>query len=275
LVLANTGVFIKDFLLIIFIISFLYFYKTKVVPFGFDFSESGYPKDAAEFVINNKIPGKMFNHYNYGGYLIWKMPQYQVFIDGRLEMYQEQAGIDYQDVMGAAENYNQLLDKYGINFFLLYSTDPVIGPLLSNSDWRLVYRDSRFVVFVKNSDENAGIIEKYWSQASQDEVGQLYNNYLAEQFNSVGLDLIKKAKSMNDVIDAARYFENAVDLIPSNILFRLNLAKGLSDLGWWNESRVQYEEILTLDPENQQAKASIEWVNQMEKINAVPRAKRL
>jgi tetratricopeptide (TPR) repeat protein len=139
----------------------------------------------------------------------------------------------------------------------------------------LVYRDSRFVVFVKNSDENAGIIEKYWSQASQDEVGQLYNNYLAEQFNSVGLDLIKKAKSMNDVIDAARYFENAVDLIPSNILFRLNLAKGLSDLGWWNESRVQYEEILTLDPENQQAKASIEWVNQMEKINAVPRAKRL
>ena len=43
-----------------------------------------YPDGAARFLLANHIGGPMFNTYEYGGYLMWRLwPQERVFIDGR------------------------------------------------------------------------------------------------------------------------------------------------------------------------------------------------
>lgn len=254
---------IKDFLLIMFVISFLYYYKTKVVAFGFDFLESGYPKEAAEFVVNNKIKGKMFNHYNYGGYLIWKMPDYPVFIDGRLEMYQGQAGKDYLAVIDAKEGYQQILDKYQVNFFLFYATDPIIGVLMESNNWRLVHNSNAYVVLVKNSSNNEELINKYWSQEFEDAFNKGYRIALAERISEIGMGYLRQKQKIVGV----DYLERAVEFNPESINIRLNLARGYAILGWWNEAKTAYEEILKIEPENQQAKDGLERVKKLEEIN--------
>ncbi|HEV2690268.1 MAG TPA: hypothetical protein VGV35_17040 [Bryobacteraceae bacterium] len=122
----------------------------------------GTPAGAADFLRANKIAGPLFNTYEQGGYLIWKLwPDYRVFIDGRA--ISESTNKDYQQILynlGAPVDQvigprAQLLDRYGIqtvvtNMFEYNSG--AIYPLalaLSRSDWQLVYDDAQTLVFLR------------------------------------------------------------------------------------------------------------------------------
>jgi len=122
----------------------------------------GFPIAAADFVRANKLPGPIFNTYEEGGYLIWKLwPDYRVFIDGRA--ISETTNKDYQQILynlGAPVDQlsgprAQLLDRYGVqtvvtNMFEYNSG--AIYPLalaLARSDWQLVYDDAQTLVFLR------------------------------------------------------------------------------------------------------------------------------
>jgi hypothetical protein len=49
----------------------------------------GYPTAAAEYVDSNvrRSTGKLINEFDWGGYLAWKLPAYQVLLDGRTQLY--------------------------------------------------------------------------------------------------------------------------------------------------------------------------------------------
>jgi len=46
--------------------------------------ESSSPKNAVSYLQKHPCEGNLFNDYNYGGYLIWKLPSEKVYIDGRM-----------------------------------------------------------------------------------------------------------------------------------------------------------------------------------------------
>ena len=47
-------------------------------------AEWRYPAGAADFLLAHHVAGPIFNTYEYGGYLIWRLwPEQRVFIDGR------------------------------------------------------------------------------------------------------------------------------------------------------------------------------------------------
>jgi hypothetical protein len=47
------------------------------------------PVDAVAFIKQKSPPGRLFNSYNWGGYLLWELPEYPVFIDGRTDLYND------------------------------------------------------------------------------------------------------------------------------------------------------------------------------------------
>lgn len=245
---------LKDLILILFLISFVIFYKTKIVPFGISFIEDTYPKQAAEFINQNHIKGNMFNHYNYGGYLIWKMPKYKVFIDGRLEMYLGEIGKDYQKILQGDQSYEKLLDKYQITFFLNYFTDPINYELINSKNWKLVNVGDGFSVFVKNTPDNQDLIKKYWSENQDNNFKLAFNQYMAEQLNNLGIDRMKKG----ELLEGIRYFQDALDYKPDFISGKLNLAHGYVEIGWSNEAVDEYDRILKLEPNNFEAKRGLE-----------------
>lgn len=254
---------VKDIILILIIFSFAFYYKTNIAPFSLGMVEDGYPKEAAEFINNNKIAGNMFNHYNYGGYLIWKMPNYKVFIDGRLEMYEGRVGDDYRIILDGSKESLVLLDKYKVNFVLEYARDAIVGTLLESNDWRLVNYSQIYVVFVKNSKVNAAVISKYWTKQSQDEFKLAYKNYVAQSLNNLGIEEAKK----KNILKALDYFEKAVEYDPNFIDARLNMALGYTEMGWWNEAKTAYGEILKLEPGNDQAKKGLAREEKLETMS--------
>jgi hypothetical protein len=108
-----------------------------------------YPVDAANFLRKNPFPGPLYNHLEWGGFLIWYMPQYPVTVDGRNDLYGDELDmVTYKSVSGESYKTDPYLKR--ANVVLLSRTLPLADLLLIDSDYRVVYRDNVAVVFVRN-----------------------------------------------------------------------------------------------------------------------------
>ena len=82
------------------------------------------PVGAVEWIAENRPAGEMFNHYNWGGYLIWKLwPEHRVFVDGRTDLYGDEILREYMAIQTARPDALQLLDAYGVSFVLTGAHD--------------------------------------------------------------------------------------------------------------------------------------------------------
>jgi hypothetical protein len=110
-----------------------------------------YPVQAVRFLRKHPVPGRMFNDYTYGGYLVWATaPANRVFIDGRGNIY-EPAGLFsvYADVVGLKPDAFAILDNYGINYCLIPQNGALATLLSASSDWTEVYQDNLCAVIVR------------------------------------------------------------------------------------------------------------------------------
>lgn len=133
-----------------------YFGTTRVLDCKFD--PAVFPVDAAGFVLEQRISGRMFNNYIWGGYLIYSLfPEYQVFLDGQADFYGEDLVKENLAVTSLEPGWREVLDKYGVNWVIMPAGSRVDVLLSEVTDWRLVYRDKTAVIYVRNVPENAGI----------------------------------------------------------------------------------------------------------------------
>lgn len=111
------------------------------------------------FITENKIKGPMFNNFDVGSYLIWKLyPDQKVFVDGRPEAYStdffQKIYIPMQEDPAVFKKY---ADQYHINYVFFAHTDitpwaqSFLNSISKNPDWPLVYIDDYVVIFLKNS----------------------------------------------------------------------------------------------------------------------------
>ncbi len=106
------------------------------------------PYYAVEFVKNERPPGPMFNSYNWGGYLIFKLwPDYLVYIDGRTDLYDDFFVRRFLTVMAAGDGWEQILTDDGINLIFIESDSTLAKFLRHNPAWTELYRDKMAVVF--------------------------------------------------------------------------------------------------------------------------------
>jgi len=130
-----------------------------------------FPEKAAAFIERESIPGQIFNSYNEGGYIAWRLgPRYRDYIDGRAVPFgpglMERASLlmtsppDSQPWKQEAERYNintilVPLGRYdALQFF------PVLKQFCESDVWRPVYLDEVSAVFVRHRPETEALIER-------------------------------------------------------------------------------------------------------------------
>lgn len=125
-----------------------------------------FPVRAASFIKNAHPKGNLFNHFNWGGYLIWRLyPEHKVFVDGRtLNL---RALTDYTYMLWDIPEAPILLDHYKITIIAMPATSPrtgefytILNYLAMSDQWHLVYYDETSVVFLRGI-ENAQLTEKF------------------------------------------------------------------------------------------------------------------
>jgi hypothetical protein len=126
-------------------------------------AEWRYPAGAADFLLAHHFTEPLFNTYEYGGYLIWRLwPQERVFIDGRAlseSIFMDYGRILYNHDASGGKSAEELLDGYGIQAMVMNSfeySDGLFYPLApaladpAQTDWKLVYSDAQAMVFVRH-----------------------------------------------------------------------------------------------------------------------------
>jgi hypothetical protein len=106
-----------------------------------------FPARAVAFLQTHQPPGRIFNHYDWGGYLIWKLyPSTPVFIDGRADLYGQQLFDQFADTYQFKGAWQQPLQRWSVNTVLVPPHSPLATGLRSSPGWTVRYEDSQAVI---------------------------------------------------------------------------------------------------------------------------------
>lgn len=105
------------------------------------------PVAAVDYLEASDPPGEMFNSYNWGGYLMWRLPDRPVFVDGRTDLYGDRFLLDdYLDTVDCAPGWEETLDRWSIGVVVI-EPDSALARTLSDRDgWRVAFEDDKAVV---------------------------------------------------------------------------------------------------------------------------------
>lgn len=112
---------------------------------------AGWPVKAADWIEEHNAD-RVFNKYNWGGYLIYRgIP---VFMDGRNDVYhlggtERDAFRDINDFLAFNRPPEEVLDENKANYILIPVDAPQVNYLLKIQEWREVYSDDRAVILAR------------------------------------------------------------------------------------------------------------------------------
>lgn len=113
-----------------------------------DIIRSLFPVDAVNYIEKEEINGKIFNSYNWGGYLIWRLyPVHHVYIDGRCDMYGASFVHRYVDISTTKPGWQKALSEDGINYVLIEPDTYLAYALNQSYEWTPIYSDTISVLF--------------------------------------------------------------------------------------------------------------------------------
>jgi len=198
------------------LVCMLQFYQNREEILTFGVNEKDYPRSAVRFIRDSGIHGRMFNLFEWGGYLMWHLPEEKTFIDGRvlrLDVYD-----DYDIIIEpspAQPTWKPLLEKHQIDFTVIsvVNTD-LVYLLLNDSDWSPVYSDEIAVVFMRNPGRLSVVLG---SKVLQDIITALNRLVADDPENSTWLKRLASAYyRQKDRPNALLYYQKALALHPDD-----------------------------------------------------------
>jgi len=109
-----------------------------------------FPVRAADAILEERPQGELFNSYNWGGYLIWRIyPAYRVYGDGRTDLYDDELLREYLQVIQLRPGWEEVLERRGVRLILVESEQPLAVYLTMHEGWSILYQDSLATVFTR------------------------------------------------------------------------------------------------------------------------------
>jgi hypothetical protein len=110
-----------------------------------------FPTSAAAYLRQHPPTGPIFNFYDWGGYLIFKLhPTVRVFIDGRADLYGDDLLQQFIDVYYLQGPWQQPLSKWQITAVVVPVESPLASALRVAPGWSLEYHDSTAAIFSRS-----------------------------------------------------------------------------------------------------------------------------
>ena len=114
-----------------------------------------YPAGAVGYLQAHRPPGAIYNHFNWGGYLIWALPEYPVGMDGRTNLYGDDRLLRAYRTWTGEAGWDRDPDLAAAGVVLapkkLGGGIRLDGLLRADPRWRVAYEDEVAVVFVPAS----------------------------------------------------------------------------------------------------------------------------
>jgi tetratricopeptide (TPR) repeat protein len=221
-----------------------------------------FPERAAEFIVKNRLPGNLFNDYNLGGFLEWRLPEYKAYVDSRAIPFGVELLNDQRTLLRTpldSSQWTQEAERRNLNFVIL-SLDRYTGlgkvPLQDDChsrNWRPVYLDETSAVFLRNSTQNADLIRRLaidCATARLIEPEYTHGNSYRAKGNAY--NFLANAGSVFYVLgrdaEARQYLARAEQIEPHDANLHLTLAQLFQADGQLQEAEREYKESIAQRP---------------------------
>jgi hypothetical protein len=169
-VLLNAGI-------VLILAVFAAVHTTQVIRYQSHAEMQHFPVHAVEFLEKHPLEGRVFNHYDWGGYLIWKLyPSTRVFVDGRADLYSEMERPDRENAEqqrpfdatkprqqtlfdNFARTYDfeggwqETLRRWDIRTVVVPPDSAIATGLRNAPGWAVLYTDSQAVILTARRGE--------------------------------------------------------------------------------------------------------------------------
>jgi len=108
-----------------------------------------YPAAAVAFVEKQQLPGPLYNHFNWGGYLVWNLPRLAVSIDGRSNIHYPDRLSRSLDVWNGKPGWRSDNELSNSRLVIAQHEMALTQLLRLDDQWRVVYEDPIATVFVR------------------------------------------------------------------------------------------------------------------------------
>lgn len=100
-------------------------------------------------VLKKERPKRLYNDYDYGGYLIAN--DILVFMDGRADLYSKYNYKDYQTISRLTYTYTNLIEKYKFDYFITKKKSGLASFLSTDSIYERIFHDKNTVIYKKKA----------------------------------------------------------------------------------------------------------------------------
>ncbi len=141
------------------------------------FRRTSYPIEAVEWLHLHRarVGTRPVHDYQYGGFLLWWLPETKIFIDGRMPAWRlgdRWIFRDYLDVRVADPPQVEILEKYSIDWALIQRESALARTVSGLPAWRKEYEDHKVVIYSRTdrpddyskSAEEDGIRDISWTR---------------------------------------------------------------------------------------------------------------
>jgi len=114
--------------------------------------EKKFPVAAVKFINEKNYYGPLYNHFNWGGYLIWSLPRLPVSMDGRMNVHGDQRIERSLNTWSGLRGWESDPELVKARLVIGGAKDALTNLMRTDSRFKLVYEDAVAVVFVASTD---------------------------------------------------------------------------------------------------------------------------
>ena len=112
-----------------------------------------YPVEAANVIEKRSYTGPLYNHYDWGGYLIWRLARMPVSIDGRTNVHDVARVTHSLAVWNGKHDWASDPELSAARLVISQTDLPLTQPLRLDPRFELVYEDQVAVVLIAKPKE--------------------------------------------------------------------------------------------------------------------------
>jgi hypothetical protein len=126
--------------------------RAPTIGFGLDVARDVFPADVADVLASRHAAGKLFNHFDDGGYLLFRLgPEVKIAIDGRTPtLFDDETYFWMRRALSGGHAFVELDRQHQPDALLIPQSAPLCVTVAALPEWSAVYVDRQRTLFVRN-----------------------------------------------------------------------------------------------------------------------------
>ncbi len=227
-----------------------------------------FPERAVDFLRREKLPANVFNTYNLGGYLTWRLsPDYPDYIDSRAIPFGPQLFFRAYNLSvepPEAPAWQQEADARAINTIIVslaryegITLFPQLPAFCHSQSWRPVYMDEVSAIFVRRTPQTASLIDRLQIDCDKvsfaiplDPSAANTSRGQADRFNRLA-NAAGILYSLGRYPEALAYLDRAQNIFSDSANLHLTRARVLDRMGRAAEAEEEFRTSIRIEPRDE------------------------